>query len=548
MMNDGNTLSILEQTNRELRTQNNELKNKVAELEALVKWYEEQTKLAKRRQFAASSEKTEDAEQLGLFDEAETTADPKAEEKATFEEITYTRKKRVGKRDDDLSKLPLETVEHELPESERVCPECGGALHEMSTQEHCEIEVIPPQFKAVRHVQHIYACRSCERNNDHVPILKAPVPEPVIRGSLASPSAVAHIIVEKYVKAVPLYRQEQSLLRDGICLSRQTMANWITKCAQDWLEPIYALLKERLLQEEVLHADETVVQVLREPGKKANTESYEWLYRTSGCAEHPIVLYEYQPTRSSSHPKRFLEGWKGYLHTDGYQGYHRLDGVTVVGCFAHARRKFDEALKILPAEARPGSAAAKGLNFCNKLFQMEREFVNLSPEERFGQRLERSLPVAEEMLSWAQSFAGTPRSALKKAADYFIGQWPWLKNLYLDGRLELSNNRAERSIKPFVIGRKNWLFSNTPKGARASSVLYSIIQTAIENGLHPFLYLKFLFESAPNSTMSQLPSLLPWYPDVQAACKVFPVERPQPHSEPRATQSNGQLDDKEENP
>lgn len=510
----------LQAQNVELSSENNELKHKVSELEALVKWYEEQTRLAKHRQFAASSEKTQDAEQLGLFDEAETTADPKAEEKAVFEDITYTRKKRVGKRADDLSKLPLEIVEHELPESKRVCAECGGALHAMSSEEHCEIEVVPPQFKAVRHVRHVYSCRACEKNNDHVTILRAPMPEPVIKGSLASPSAVAHIMVEKYVKAVPLYRQEQSLLRDGISLSRQTMANWIVKCSEDWLEPVYERMKKLLLQEDVLHADETVVQVLQEPGRKANTNSYEWLYRTSGCAQHPIVLYEYQPTRSSSHPKRFLEGWQGYLHTDGYQGYQQLPSATIVGCFSHVRRKFDEALKVLPAEARQGSSAAKGLNYCNELFDMEREFAGLSPKERYEKRLERSLPVAEEFVSWAGTFANNPKSVFKTASDYLLSQWPRLKNIYLDGRLELSNNRAERSVKPFVIGRKNWLFSNSQKGARASSIVYSIIQTAIENGLNPFRYLKLIFEALPNSTSGQIDALLPWADGVQGVCKV----------------------------
>ncbi len=189
------TIEDLQTQNAALKHKNAALEHKNAELEALVKWYEEQTRLAKHRQFAASSEKTVGEEQLGMFDEAENTADPKAEEKVTFEDISYTRKKRAGKRADDLSKLPFETVVHELPESERICAECGGALHSMSTEEHCEIEVIPPQFIAVRHLRYVYACRNCEKHNDHVPIVKAPIPEPVIKGSLASPSAVAHIMV-----------------------------------------------------------------------------------------------------------------------------------------------------------------------------------------------------------------------------------------------------------------------------------------------------------------------------------------------------------------
>ncbi len=218
--------------------------------------------------------------------------------------------------------------------------------------------------------------------------------------------------------------------------------------------------------------------------------------------------------------KRFLAGWKGYLHTDGYQGYHILPDVTVVGCWAHVRRKFDEALKILPAEQRAGSSAERGLGYCNRLFELERELSGLPPEEIRTKRLEHSLPIAEEFFAWAKTFDNQPKCALKTAANYLVGQWPYLKNLFLDGRLELSNNRAERSIKPFVIGRKNWLFSNTQKGARASSVIYSIIETAKENGLKPFAYLKLLFETMPNCTTGQIGELLPWSPAVQEKCKV----------------------------
>jgi len=501
-----------------------ELENKITGLEALVKFYEEQFRLSKHRQFGQSSEKIVLPEQLSLFDEAEATADAKAPEEVKIEEITYTRKKRIGKRADDLSKLPVETIVYELDESECICPECDGKLHSMSTEERCEIEIIPAQFVAKRHLQHIYACRNCEKHNDHVPIIKASAPEPVIKGSLASPSAVAHIMVEKYVKAVPLYRQEQCLLRDGVNLSRQTMANWIIRCAQDWLLPVYEHMKKVMLLEQVLHADETVVQVLCEPGKKANTNSYEWLYRTSGCAVYPIVLYEYQPTRSSSHPKKFLSGWEGFLHTDGYKGYHQLPDVIIVACFAHARRKFNDALKAMPMNLRAGSMAEKGLTYCNQLFELEHVFKELSQEQRHLKRLEKSLPIAEELLALAGTFAKQPKSVTKTAMDYYIGQWPYLKNIFIDGRLELSNNRAERSIKPFVIGRKNWLFSNSQKGAMASSVVYSIIETAKENCLNPFNYLVFLFERLPNHIGRSLDEFMPWDSGVLKHCSLITLD------------------------
>ena len=355
----------------------------------------------------------------------------------------------------------------------------------------------------------------------HVPVIKAPMPNPVIKGSLASPSAVAHIMTQKYVTYVPLYRQEAQFLREGIHLSRQTMANWVVKSSDDWLEPIYERLRDRLLEHDVLHADETTVQVLQEPGRKANTNSYMWLYRTGSDAERPIVIYEYQPTRSSSHPKRFLSGWKGYLHTDGYAGYHVLPDITVVGCWAHLRRKFDEALTAIPPNERSGSAAQKGLDYCNRLFALEREFEKLIPEERYKKRIEESLPVTEAFFAWLQTINATPKFAIGKAAHYATEQQKWLMNVYLDGRLEFSNNRAERSIKPFVMGRKNWLFSNTPNGARASSVVYSIIETAKENGLKPFEYLKYLFETMPNIAADNIDNLLPWSDALPRDCKTM---------------------------
>jgi transposase len=386
-----------------------------------------------------------------------------------------------------------------------------------------EIEIIPAQVKVIEHVREVYSCRNCERTGTSVPVIKAPMPEPVIKGSVASPSAVAHIMVQKYVNATPLYRQELDFTTNGFILARQTMANWMIYCSEHWLEPLYEKMKSRLLEEEVLHADETVLQVLKEPGRKSRSESFMWLYRTSGVSPVPVVIYEYQETRSSSHPKRFLGNFKGYLHTDGYTGYHCLSpDIKVVGCWAHARRKFDEAVKSAPPDKRTGLPSQKGLEFCNKLFGLERDYKEkkLKPEERHKARLERSKPVSDAMFAWAASVGALPKSALGKAIHYLLEQRPYLENVFLDGRLELSNNRAERSIRPFVIGRRNWLFSATPKGARASSVIYSIIGTAKENGLKPFDYLKHIFESMPNITDEEYDSLLPWSKALPDHCRL----------------------------
>ena len=248
-----------------------------------------------------------------------------------------------------------------------------------------------------------------------------------------------------------------------------------------------------------------------------------WLYRTSGCAPHAIILYEYQPTRSGSHPRKFLESYKGYLHADGYSGYHGLgESITLVCCFAHARRKFYEALKSLPLEAQKTATARIGLEYCNRLFELERDYEkrSLCPDERYKRRLEESKPISDEFFRWAFETKVLPKSPLGKAIHYALKQRGNLENVFLDGRLELSNNRAERTIRAFVIGRNNWLFSATQKGARASSVIYSVVQTAKENGLKPFEYLEHLFRMIPSSTRNDLEGLLPWSEQLPDSCRM----------------------------
>jgi hypothetical protein len=323
-------------------------------------------------------------------------------------------------------------------------------------------------------------------------------------------------MTQKFVMGIPLYRQEQEWERNGVPLSRQTMSNWLIRCAGDWLEAIYNRLHQFLCAREVLHGDETTVQVLHEPGRAAQSKSTMWLYRTSGDAENPIVLYDYQISRGGEHPAKFLHGFKGYLHTDGWDEYHRKlpDVIQVVGCWAHCRRKFDEAL---PKKDKADSEAFRGKQFCDRLFALEREYAKLPPDGNFGARRlardERSKPVMEAFFSWAAMLEPSvfPKSLLGVAIQYALNQRPWLERVLLDGRLELSNNRAERSIKPFVIGRKNWMFNNSPKGADASAMIYSIVETAKENDINPFDYLSAVFHIAPNlSDYDTVDSLLPW--------------------------------------
>lgn len=237
-----------------------------------------------------------------------------------------------------------------------------------------------------------------------------------------------------------------------------------------------------------------------------------WLYRTSRCSETPIILYDYRPNRKAENAEKYLEDFKEYLHTDGYKAYRSIDDVTIVGCWAHARRRFCEALEILPEEQRKDSTAAIGLDYCGKLYAIEKKMKDESPEDRLKERQEQAKPLLDAFFAWAKSLRNiAPKSKLGKAVNYLIEEEPYLRRYIEDGRLEIDNNRAERSIKPFVIGRKNWLFANTPSGAKASATIFSIIETAKENGLDPYEYLKYVFTKAPNlKEIESVDILLPW--------------------------------------
>ena len=499
-----------------------ELKEHTAHLEQQVKYLMEQMRLSRHRQFGSSSEKSEyDASQMNLFNEAEVFAQPDAKEPEIIKVTSHKRTKQMEGQQRLPDDLPVEEIEHVLPEDEQSCPACSEHLHIMGKKVvREELKLIPAKAVIVRHIQYTYACRHCEKHEETVPIVKAQLPNLVIKGSFATPEAVAHIMAQKFVMSIPMYRQEQEWKRQGIRLSRQTMSNWLLRCSKDWLESIYQRLHQQLLTHQVLHADETTLQVLQEPSKSAQSKSYMWLYRTGGDAENAIVLYEYQPDRKKERPKNFLEGFSGYLHTDGYAAYHSLPGnITAVGCLAHARRKFDEALKILPKEERAGSLSQKGKQYCDKLFAFEREFADadLSSEERYIQRQEQSKPVLEVFLAWLKSL-NTGKNPLGRAVKYTLDQWKYLTRYLEDGRLEISNNRAERSIKPFVIGRKNFLFANTPEGAKSSAMIYSIVETAKENGLDPYRYLVWLFREMPNCPQERWDNFLPGGSGVPEDC------------------------------
>jgi len=521
--------------NAELRDQNTELLNQVSGFKTEIEYYEGQARLYRHQLFGQSSEKTQDTcaqnGKLEIVEAEDTTqvgSQPKVDQndnaKDTEIEVkAHKRRKRIGKREEDLSNLPVERIEYKLTGDDCNCPDCGCPMCDIGVEVRRELVFIPGRYIVREHVIHKYACEPCKiDNNGQTTIIEAESPKPLILRSLATPSAVAFICVQKYVYCVPLYRMEQGFKRDGFFLSRQTMANWVIKCVQLFLITIYALLKEWLLKETVSHSDATTVQVLHEKDRAAKTKSYEWLYRTTGCAEHQIVIYEYTETKGRENPALFLLPFRGYLHCDGDETYHDLVGVIPVGCWTHARRKYHDVIKALPKdEDAEGSYADRAMACINYLFHLERRYEGLKPQERYAKRLEFSKPIADSFFEWVKAVKGVvlPSFPIAKALNYSLNQQEYLMNVFLDGRLELSNNRAERSIKAFVMGRKNWLFNNTPEGAFASSVVYSIIQTAIENGLDPYRYIVYLLETLPDTPRSRAAALLPWSADLPEDCR-----------------------------
>lgn len=502
----------------------NEIEKLQHELEianAKIKWYEEQIRLNAVKKYGKSSDQIDEG-QISFFNEAEITARPEIKE-PTIEEITYKRKQKRGVNKPSLEDLPIETIEYDIPEDEQVCEKCGTTMHEMSTEVRKELKIIPAKVCIVHHIRKVYTCRECDKTGESNPIITAPMPEPVIKGSFASPSLIAYLMYQKYSAALPLDRQERIFSDFGIELSKQNMSNWIIKSSELWLEPFFERLKGELLKETFIQADESPLKVLTKDKGPTDSKSYMWLYK-SGSFGRKIALYEYQPSRSGKHPKNFLKDFVGYLQTDDYSGYNTIENIVRVGCFAHARRYYTDALKILPKEAEIESTHAhKALKYFREMFHLESKWKDLDADDRYKIRNIELRPVLEAYLSWLREIEPkvVKKSKFGQAVNYSLSNWELLSNVLKDGQCELSNNAAERAIKPFVIGRKNYLFCKSPHGAKASAMIYSIIETAKMNNLNPFYYLKYLLEELPNiklDTPEALNHLLPWSETLPEEC------------------------------
>jgi transposase len=478
--------------------------------------YFEELQLMRRRLFGRSAERLSEYErkQLWLFNEAEriVASENKAEEEVQRIAVrAHTRVKRGRKPlPEDLPRIE---VLHDIPEEDKICA-CGQRLQRIG-EDTCEkLEIIPAQVRVKRHIRPRYACKACEGSGDEEkPAVRiAPAFPQLLPKSIATPSLVAYMITAKFCDGLPFYRQEGQFQRIGIDISRQDMANWSIR-VHHRVAPLLALLREEIRRGPVVGIDETTVQVLKEPDRPNTSVSYMWVFR-GGMPEHPVVEYQYHPTRSGSVPLEYLSGYQGYVQSDGYEGYEevgRQPGVIPLGCWAHARRKYYEAKVV----SKHSESAAEALSWIDKIFEIERKLRarDLAPEEFAQQRRQEVTPLLEQLGSWIQTTKPQvpPSTLLGKAIGYTSNQWDKLVR-YLDSPLLVPHNNAcEQAIRPFVVGRKAWLFSGSPVGATASAGWYSLIQTARINAVEPYLYLRFVLSRLPESKDPEdYRMFLPW--------------------------------------
>ncbi|MFW6346905.1 MAG: IS66 family transposase [Halomonas sp.] len=492
--------------------QQSQLEDKDARITAL----QEQLNLLVAKRCGPSSEKAE-AAQLGLFDEAEATEpEPGAEAEPETATVPAHERKKPGRKP-----LPdyieREEVLHDLPEAEKICPHDGTALERIGEEVSEQLDVVPARVRVLRHVRPKYGCPCCRAG-----VATAPMPPQPLPKSIASPGLLAHVCTNKYVDALPLHRQEAILQRAGVDIPRATLAGWMRK-AGELVLPLVNLLRDTLLGYDLVQMDETTVAVLKESGKAASSKSYMWVQR-GGPPDRPVVLFDYDPSRSQAVPVRLLDGFAGHLQCDGYAAYNAVaqrPDVTPVGCWAHARRKFDEAAKAQgkKAKGKPTGYAGKALASIRKLYRVEEQAAELSADERYRLRQAQAVPLLNELRAWLDTALPQvpPRSAVGKALHYLDGEWPKLVRYVEDGRLAIDNNAAERAIRPFVIGRNNWLFSDTPQGADASARLYSLISTAKANGHEPYRYLRRVFKELPAAeSVADFEALLPFNLDPES--------------------------------
>lgn len=501
-------LALSFKENTDLKSRNSDLESEVARLNQEIKYFLSQ-------KFGRKSDVVHPG-QGRLFDEAEQSAASATPEEVEEEEedavVVPGHTKRRGKRMPLPTSLDRRVIVHDLVESEKHCtnPDCQGcALKEIGVATSEQLDIIPMQMIVLQHQRKKYACPGCESN-----VVTAAMPPQPIPKSIAGPGLLAHTVVSKYADALPLYRQETMLARLGIDLPRATMSRWMIQAGR-LVEPLIALLRKKILEGPVVHSDETTIQVLKEDGKAVGSKSYMWVMARSSPGEN-AVIFNYHRSRSQKVPEGIFAGYRGYLQADGYSGYDSISGeespIIRVGCWAHLRRKFTDALKSAPRGGE-GTVASDAAKMIKDLYEIERDIKDLDYNGRYRARQERSKPKLDKIRAWLDKKSGEvlPKSMTGKALAYMQNEWVYLAR-YIDcGELDIDNNIAERAIKPFAVGRKNWMFADTPSGADASAALYSLIESAKANKVEPYSYLKHVFTELPKATSGEeIAALLPW--------------------------------------
>ena len=476
----------------------------------------EQAILARQRMFGASSEQL--SAQSRLFDEAETLARTSTEAQdtapiaaevptpAAADANAPVTKPARGKRAPLSASLPRVDVVHDVAEANRTCP-CGTPMVEIGQDISEQLDIVPMQVRVLRHIRKRYGCPGSQ----HAPVTAALPAQPLPKSN-ASADFLATLLAVKFVDGLPLARFENVLQRHHAPVPRQTLARWVIGSA-GVLQPLHNLMRDVLLDSALIHMDETVVQVLKEKDKSPTSNSYMWV-QTGGPPDKSVVLYDYDASRSAKVPTRLLEGYKGYLMTDGYDGYNAIactPGIERLACWAHVRRRFVDAVRVQPKGKR--GRADEAVALIGKLYGLEREYKDAKLEDRHAARQSSSVSILAELHAWMFKTLPlvTPKSALGTALAYMGNLWPQLTRYTERGDLPIDNNRCENAIRPFVIGRKAWLFSDTPAGAHASAVIYSLVQTAKANGVEPYAWLRRVLRDLPAAqTVEAVEALLPW--------------------------------------
>ena len=483
----------------------------------------EQLVLSKKSRFGRSSEKMAGPGQIRFmevdgeivfFNEAEAVCGLDAPEPDSLEPQQPKKKKQAGKREADLAVLPVRRIDHYLSEKE-LAAEFGekGWKQLPDAISRC-YRFVPAKVEVEEHHVGVYSSKTDDR------MVKAPHPKKLLPGSLVSPSLAAAVLNGKYVNAVPLYRLEKEFERYGLAITRQNMANWVIRLGESCFGPLYDYLHTLLYRYPVIQADETPVLVNKD-GRPAGSKSWMWVYR-SGCLyqKEQVILYEYQKTRNASYPRKFLKDYNGICVTDGYQAYHTLEkekeDLKIAGCWVHCRRKFEEALEVIPKELRKQSVLDLLMNQIRAIYREEGKLSGFSADERAEKRQLVVKPLVDAFFAYVKQNSGrVPKSGkAREAFTYALNQEPYLRVFLENGNVPMDNNASERALRGFCIGKKNWEMIDTVHGASASAIIYSISETAKANGLKPYEYFEYLLTEIPKhqdeSSTDFLADLLPW--------------------------------------